>query len=374
MKTVKIIHTGDLHIGSKRTQVPGGKTEIENTFLGILDLCKKESVDFLLIAGDLFDSPYLLPSDAERIISAMAQLPNTIIAISPGNHDSACPGSIYLKHNFPPNVVVFTSFMEFVDFPEKGVRLHGAAFTDRFEKISLLQNVSPHPEFINLGVIHGDLVTDGSSSSYNPITPSAISACGLDYLAIGHIHKRTAIDKIGKTHFAYCGCPDGMGFDEIGTMGVYMGTVSRDDCNLSFVETSSRKYIIENFDVSSFTDSFGASEAILSHIKSKFGEAFANNLYRINLVGTLPASTSVDPWQIKRTLSKEVHFVDVFDSTEADITDISSLESETSLRGIFVKKMLEKISAAGDEDVTDLTNALKIGLKAFSKGVKLNDN
>ena len=119
MKMVKIIHTGDLHIGSKRTQVPGGKAEIENTFFNILDLCKTESVDFLLIAGDLFDSPYLPPSDAEKIISAMAQLPNTIIAISPGNHDFVCPGSVYLKHNFPENVVVFTSFMEFVDFPEK---------------------------------------------------------------------------------------------------------------------------------------------------------------------------------------------------------------------------------------------------------------
>lgn len=374
MKSVKIIHTGDLHIGSKRTQVPTGKTEIENTFLNILDLCKTESVDFLLIAGDLFDSPYLPPSDAERIISAMAQIPETIIAISPGNHDSACPGSIYLKHSFPKNVVVFTSFMEYIDFPEKGVRLHGAAFTDRFEKISLLQNAVPHPEFINLGVIHGDLVSDGSSSSYNPITPSAISACGFDYLAIGHIHKRTTIEKLGKTHFSYCGCPDGMGFDELGAMGVYMGTVSNNGCNLSFVETSSRKYIIESFDVTPFTDSFGASEGILSHIKSKFGEAYAKNLYRINLAGTLPASTTIDPWQIKRILSKEVHFIDVFDCTETDISDMSALESETSLRGIFVKKMLEKISAASEDEASDLTNALKLGLKAFSKGVKLNDN
>ena len=68
MKEVKILHTADLHLGAARTGVKGGKAEIENTFLRIIRLCNAESVDFLLIAGDLFDAPFVSLDDASKII------------------------------------------------------------------------------------------------------------------------------------------------------------------------------------------------------------------------------------------------------------------------------------------------------------------
>ncbi len=375
MDSVKILHTADLHLGSGRTGITGGKAEIENTFFKIINICKDESVDFLLIAGDLFDTPFVDTDLAERVISAMGQIPETTIAIAPGNHDPACPGSVYLKYSFPENVVIFSSFLEYTDFPEKNVRLWGAGFTDRFEKLSLLQSPDNiNPDAINICVLHGEVVAESTSSSYNPIYASAISKSGFDYLALGHIHKRSEILKSGSTYYSYCGCPDGMGFDELGSLGIYIGEISKSDNKLKFLETSSRKYVIESADITECQNTIDVSGRILDRLKQAYGDTFGDNLYRITLTGTLPIDTSISAGQLQSILSGTLHHVEINDQCDADIQHIEAIASETSLRGIFVGKMLDKINSALPEEQIKLKNALKIGLKSFNKGVTLNDN
>ncbi|MBQ9737609.1 MAG: DNA repair exonuclease [Clostridia bacterium] len=376
MKEVKILHTADLHLGATRTGVKGGKTEIENTFLRIIRLCDAESVDFLLIAGDLFDTPFVSSDDASKIISMLEQIPKTIVAIAPGNHDFLAPGSVYLKYKFPKNVVIFNSSTQYFDFPEKNVRLWGAAFGNRFENASLLKVDKNNfdEDTIQLCVLHGDLVSESSSSVYNPITLSSIEKSGFGYMALGHIHKRSEIQKAGNTYFAYCGCPDGMGFDETDSRGVYLGTVSKKGCDLKYTEMSSRKYIEESFDVSGCKNAFDAEALILDKIKVEFGENYAKNLYRITLLGTVSIDWAINPARLSTLLAEDLQYVEVFDQTETDIADLSLYTSESSLRGIFVKKMLEKIENASPKEQTTFKNALKIGLSSFRKEVLFNDN
>ncbi len=375
MNSVKILHTADLHLGSGRNGVKGGKAEIENTFLRIINLCKAQNVDFLLIAGDLFDTPFVSVDLASKIISAMSQIPDTVIAISPGNHDCSCPGSVYLKYDFPENVIIFNSFLEYVDFPQKNVRLWGAGFTDRFESVPLLgPDIEKAADRLNICVLHGELTAEGSTSTYNPITPSAIEKSGFDYIALGHIHKRSEIAKSGNTFFAYSGCPDGTGFDEIGALGVYTGTISKGSVNLEFLETSSRKYILENADITDCKDTFDISDKILNQLKHNYGGAFAENLYRITLTGTIPAGVSISVTQLRSVLQDTLYCAEIIDKSDADMDRIEELAAEASLRGIFVSKMLEKLKNSSESEQTLYKNALKIGLQSFSKGVTLDDN
>ncbi len=372
---VKILHTADLHIGSGRTGVKNGKAEIENTFFRIIDLCKSENIDFLLIAGDLFNSPFIPHETAEKVIFSFSKIPDTVVAISPGNHDFVCPGSVYSKYKFPENVIIFSSFLEYRDFPEKNVRLWGAGFTDRFESLPLLQvNEDENNDFLNLCVLHGEVVADNSPSTYNPIYPAAIVKSGFDYLALGHIHKFSDIEKIGKTHFAYSGSPDGMGFDETGSHGVYIGSVSKGSCELGRIELSSRQYIETSFDITTFENLFDIADSILESIKQNHPECYTKNLYRINLTGEVSASFFVDSSHLGKLLSEKLFYVEIEDKTTTDVSDLLTLASETSLRGVFVKKSLEKISAASGDEERFLKNALKIGLQAFGKEVTLNDN
>ncbi len=375
MTEIKILHTADLHIGASRTGVQTGRAEIINTFFRIINLCKTECVDFLLIAGDLFDTPFVDSDTATEIIHAMSQIPDTIVAISPGNHDCVCPGSFYLSHKFPANVVVFTSFTEHLDFPEKNVRLFGAAFTDKFEKLPLLSQ--PHnlsSDMINICVLHGDIVSSITDSDYNPITKTAIADCGYDYLALGHIHKRSEIEKINHTFFSYCGCPDGRGFDETGSHGVYLGTVGKGFCDLEYREMSSRQYIITETDISDCENNLQVSSKIINRIKEEFPQDFQNHIYNISLVGNVPLGFLPNTEQIGELLKNDLFHIRISDKTEPSLSDIKELAGENSLRGIFITKMLDMIKNADPKEATLCKQALQLGFKAFERGVNMNDN
>ncbi len=374
MAGVKILHTGDLHIGSSRTGIKNGRAEILNTFFGIIGLCKTENVDFLLIAGDLFDTPFPDSDTVGEVIQAMKQIPETIIAISPGNHDCACPGSVWLKYDFPENVCVFTAFGESVDFPGKNVRLYGAAFTDRYETLPLLSTFKELSDnFINLCVLHGDTVSGLNDSNYNPITSDAIKSSGFDYLALGHIHKRSEIEKLGNTHFAYCGCPDGRGFDEDGGRGIYLGTVSKDNCNIEYIEISSRKYILDHLDITGCSTSVEIADKVLEYIKNSYAD-YVQNLYRISLTGTISPDFVPNSGQIESALNEHLTYIRITDNTDTDFSDIHKIAKESSLRGIFVEKLLQMSESAEDKDAELYRQALKLGLRAFEKGVTLDDN
>lgn len=375
MKGIKILHTGDFHIGSSRSGVSSGRAELKNTFIRVINICKAENIDFLLISGDLFDTPFPDTETSEEIIEAMSQIPETVIAISPGNHDYICPGSVWLKNQFPDNVIIFTSFMEYYDFTEKNVRLFGAAFTDRFERIPLLSADIPVSEsMINLCVLHGQTVSALGESEYNPIPIGMITECGFDYLALGHIHKPSEIQKSGKTFYSYCGCPDGRGFDEDGSRGVYIGTIEKGKCNLEYTELSSRKYIIETLDIAGCETSNQVSSKILSYIKEKYSDNYANNLYRIYLSGIVSTDFIPDISRIEDALKSEAVYIRVYDNTEADLENISELASESSFRGIFVQKLLEMQDSADEADKELYRKALLLGLKSFERGVTLGDN
>lgn len=379
MDGLRILHAGDFHIGATRSTLGNtrgmGRAEIKNTFFKVLDICRTNSVDFLLIAGDLFDTPFPDADTVAEIIHAISQTPDTIIAISPGNHDCACPGSVYLNHTFPENVFIFTSFVEYFDFPEKNTRLYGAAFTDRFEKLPLLSGTTEiNPDMINLCVLHGDIVSSHSDSLYNPITPDTIKTSGFDYLALGHIHKRSDIQKCGNTFYAYCGCPDGKGFDEDGSRGAYLGTISKGMCNMEYIELSSRKYLLEKTDITECQNSLEISSKILDEIKQKYPRDFDNNLYRIYLTGTLSTDFSLNTIQIESILNQNLPYAKVYDNTDTDFSNIKAIAGESSLRGIFVQKMLEMTENADSNDLDTYKKALKLGLKAFEKEVLWGDN
>lgn len=374
MSTVKILHTGDFHIGSSRTGISHGKAEIKNTFFRVLDLCKSQSIDFLLIAGDLFDTPFPDSDTVQEIITAMMQIPDTIIAISPGNHDCACPGSVWLKYEFPENVYVFTGFGEYRVFPEKNVRLYGAAFTDRYERLPLLSTFGAvTSDNINICVLHGDLVSATSDSNYNPITNEAIKNSGFDYLALGHIHKRSQVERLGNTNFAYCGCPDGRGFDEEGSCGVYITELSKDKCFASYTEVCSRRYIAESFDVTGAATSAEIANNLYEHIESTYPN-HQHNLYRINLVGTVNTDFTPNTSQIQSALRDRLAYIRVTDRTDTDFSDVERIAKESTLRGMFTERLLEISKSALPEETELYREAMKLGLKAFEKEITLNDN
>lgn len=384
MNKVKIIHCADIHLGSEISSLGHlgmrRRAEIKQSFFDILQLCRQEEVQYLLIAGDLFEHAAPDKELVQEVAAEFARLDHTRVMIAPGNHDYFSEDSHYLKKEwYPDNVFIYKSTWECMDFPEDHLSIWGAGFSSMYQTVPLLkENASIHSnDNIQLGVLHGDLVTAAKESSYNPITRQQIQNSGLDYLALGHIHMRTAIQKAGNTCYSYCGCHEGRGFDELGDKGIYMGEVFQGDCDLEFVTLCKRKYIQLEVDLTGAKNDTNAAEMVSLAIYEAAGRTGAQeNLYKVILQGTLEDGVMIHIDELKAKL-QEFYYIKFSDWLEIR-ADYEMLAKEKTLKGMFVKRMLGEIGlleAKGrKKEALAYRQGLQIGLKAFNGEVKYRED
>jgi DNA repair exonuclease SbcCD nuclease subunit len=380
MNEIRLMHVADVHLGSEVATVPekqeARKKELLRTFRRITQLCKEEKMDLLLIAGDLFEGANVDPQIAASVKTYLAEVPARVF-ISPGNHDYVAMDSPYAEEDWPDNVTIFRGKMERVVLEDLKTAVYGAGFESTYVRSSLFDSQLPvEREYLNLCVVHGDLVSENQGSDYHGITPSVLSGSGMDYVALGHIHLRSPIEKAGNTWYAYPGCPEGRGFDELGEKGVYMGTISREKMDLRFRPLSQRMYLMEEMDLSEVQNEIEAEKKILALLKERYGESYEKHFYRIRVKGTMNRDQKI-PWKnVELALKEELYFVKLVDETRMAV-DYEEMAREKSLRGYFVQELFlqrKEAEKSGDEKaMARIDKALDYGMKAFEGQVGLGD-
>jgi DNA repair exonuclease SbcCD nuclease subunit len=211
---MKILHSADWHLDAPLHGQEVLKESLLTIPSRIIDLCKREQCDLVLLAGDLFDGPYTQKS-YKLLYDALAEMAVPVF-ISPGNHDFISPESPYIKEKWPENVHIFRSNqIEKTALP--GVTVWGAGYTS-MDCPGLLSGFAAEETGLQIGILHGDI---SPRSNYCPITKKQVEQSGLDYLALGHIHKGDYF-LAGNTLCAFPGCPMGKDFGEDGEKGVYI--------------------------------------------------------------------------------------------------------------------------------------------------------
>ena len=370
---VKIFHTADLHIGAEVSYL-GSKAEerrfeIASVFKNIVGYCAENKVEICLIAGDLFDSNSVAGEFAPSVFEYIKAVPETKFFYVAGNHDPLDAVSPMNSKVLPENLHVFGSEYESAVLENLGVRIIGRSFSHSSMEPKEYGKVPENDGLINVMLLHADISSD-KSNPYNPIDRDFIENSGVDYLALGHIHKRTAPTKLGKTTFAYPGCPEGHGFDEEGIKGGYLINIDKDSCDISFVRLCRRVHRIENIDISKAVSSINAADIVLSALKERHGENYRNDLYKIILSGNIEESVTLKTAEILQILKDNLYFVKLKNSTRKKY-DLEQLKCEVTLKGVFVKKMLEKINSVSENEKELYENALHIGLSAFDSEVTL---
>jgi DNA repair exonuclease SbcCD nuclease subunit len=211
-------------------------------------------------------------------------------------------------------------------------------------------------------VLHGELSAQGGVTPYGPVTAVDIAQSGLDYVALGHIHKACLPQKAGNCFYAYSGCPQGQGFDETGEKGVLVGTVEKGNVNLSLVPTAKRRYEIVKVDVGGASTCAQAAQKV----RCAAGDLLSQHLVRAVLCGEVPAWVTLTPSLIEKELD-DAFYIELEDKTTL-AKDFESLAREQSLQGLFVAKLLRKIEEAGDDANARRTAelALRMGLAAMA--------
>lgn len=374
MEKIKILQTGDLHFDTPFKDLSKSlslisKEELLEVFTKIIDICIFEDVKVLLLTGDIFDN---LTVDKKTLIFLKSQLErinNIKVFISPGNHDPYNDTSFYRLIDWPSNVYIFKSEIENYLIEELNLVVWGAAFNEKYIKKSILKDINIIENYINIMTIHGDISNVDGGNDYNPMTLRDIENSNLDYIGIGHRHSFSGIKKEKNTFYAYAGCPQGRGFDELGDKGVIIGEVSKGYVDLDFRKTSKRNYYHVEVDITGTLGYEEIKNKVLSEIKKEDRE---NNFYKIDLKGEIESYLNINEKIILEKLKDEFYFLKLKDKTEVKL-DLDKILKDYSIKGVYARKLLEK-QTQKEEDEEIIKMALKLGIQSLSDGeIKLND-
>ena len=318
---MKILHSADWHLDAPMTGYSEAQAEVLRRELRkipekIAKLCLAENCDLLILAGDLFDGSYTRESmTAVRTALKSVQIP---VIITPGNHDFCDGNSPYEKEEWPSNVHIFTQpKLETISLPELDCRIYGAGYSS-MDCPGLLKDFRAEgDERWHICVLHGDPTS--ASSPYCPVTKVQIQESGLDYLAMGHIHKGGSF-RAGETLCAWPGCPMGRGFDELGAKGVIIAQLA-DGISAGFVPLDTPRFYDEEVEVGD--DPAASVSALLPAVDS-------SDFYRITLTGY---SSCVDISAIQKQFA-HIPNLELRDETLPEM-DLWSSIGEDSLEGVY---------------------------------------
>lgn len=329
---LKILHAADLHLGSPFASVDAsGRArlrEAQRRLPGLLaDLCCREQCDLVLLAGDVFDGP--VSRDVVDNLKRALERCRVPVFIAPGNHDYCSPDSPWEREEWPGNVYIFRGNLRAVDLPSLNCRIYGAGYRS-MDCPGLLEGFHAEGELRwKLAVLHGDpLYVSGPCC---PVTSAQVRQSGLDYLALGHIHRAGSF-RAGQTLCAWPGCPMGRGWDETGDKGVYLVSLG-DTVEISAVRLNLPRFF--ELTAACQGDCRAALETVLP-------AASSGDFYRVTLTGT----GKPDVEALKQQFS-HLGGLEIRDETQ-EPGDLWEHTGTDSLRGVYFRMLQEQLEHADE--------------------------
>ncbi|EQC2226973.1 TPA: exonuclease SbcCD subunit D [Listeria monocytogenes] len=249
MKEIQFLHMADLHldspfIGLSTLPQPLFSAMQESTFQSlerITTVAIKEAVDFVLIAGDIYDSEDQSVRAQARFAKEMKRLEaaNIPVFMIHGNHDFTEKHKEKLA--LPSNVHVFSEQVEVMSHKTAtgvSVNIYGFSYNERHIRSSRVgeYKIQGDADF-HIALLHGSEVSSSEEHDvYAPFRVQEISKKGFDYWALGHIHKRQLLAETPSIY--YPGNIQGRNRKESGEKGASIITLSEASTTIDFIGTS----------------------------------------------------------------------------------------------------------------------------------------
>ena len=190
------VHCADLHLGSRfwgvrQTDTKLGDRLYKSTFESfsrIVDITK-EKADFMVISGDIYDELVETPRTRAFFASEMERVEKDCFIVT-GNHDSVHGWSDSIP--YPPNVHQFGKDPETLTVNVRGmeVEITGVSYSGNHTNENLASKLKGKQGIFTIGVVHCSLSSMGAGDGYAPCSEEDLKGRGIDYWALGHIHKK----------------------------------------------------------------------------------------------------------------------------------------------------------------------------------------
>ena len=261
MRPVRFVHAADLHLDAPFAGVDASDPRVRaalvastlEAFERIATLCIEEAVDFLLIAGDVYDNSRSMAAQLffqrQAVRLSEAGVP---VFIARGNHDPADGWSA--GPTLPSSVRYFsTREVEAIPVEADGevlCTLYGRGYERAAETRDLAKGFArANTGGVAIGVLHTNVGGREGVANYAPASMEDLRAANMDYWALGHIHKPEVLSE--SPAIVYAGCPQGRSPKEDGVRGCYLVEISAGHTEMRFMPTASIVWERLTFDVSS---------------------------------------------------------------------------------------------------------------------------
>src|SRR4051812_7615375 len=208
MRPIRFLHAADLHLDSPfRGHVetagdfgPAIREATFATFHRIIDTAIAEKVDFVLLAGDLYDARDRSLRAQLRLRDGLGRLDDARIRsyVVHGNHDPLSGRAAQVT--LPPLAHVFDSAIATVEVKRDwetiatvtGVSYARAEVTDNLAAQFPEPGSSPYA----IALLHANLGGDSAHANYAPCTRDDLASRKFRYWALGHVHQQ-AVHALG---------------------------------------------------------------------------------------------------------------------------------------------------------------------------------
>lgn len=241
---MKFLHAADLHLDTPFVGINDFSKELQKKLQdstyqaarNLFDTALTEEVDFVILAGDIFDdtdsslkAQMFLRDEFEKLNQA-----DIAVYLIYGNHDYY--RNNFAVVNFPENVHIFeqdvsTKTLTTSDGVKVGIT--GFSYYQQHINQAVVKSYPSRGDFdYQIGILHAGVGDD----NYAPFQINDLIQKGYDYWALGHIHKREVL--CDSPAIVYPGDIQGRNQNETTPKGFYIVTVEDHLTKLKFVKSS----------------------------------------------------------------------------------------------------------------------------------------
>lgn len=310
MATSYFLHAADLHLGAQLKSL-GDKisaekaeyirNEVRLVFDDMINLAIERDVEFIVLAGDVYDHAENDPGAKQRVYRGFRRLKEKGIRVFVvhGNHDPVGK-KMSAVNDAPSNVHVFKHGV----VGEEKVQLRngvevtvaGISFETEAESENLALKFSSVTGSTIVGVLHtnvGGIGSAGGHHNYAPCSQEDLKNSPVNYWALGHIHDRQVVET-PRGFWAYPGNLQGRSTKatECGAKGVLVVGIS-DSGRVEipeFVPVDRVRFQRVSVSCSECDSDIQVLEKVLQKVQETVhGNSGLPTLIRLELVGRTPA-------------------------------------------------------------------------------------
>lgn len=348
---LKLLHTSGLSLGASLEHfgsLAGARREdFFHTFEGLVDTAIRQEVQVFLVTGDLFATPRPERDCLQRVqdgLNALVEAGIRPVLLPGAGEEGLTADAVYRRGELPGMLLPPRGGTREVDIGGQQVRFVVAGG----------DSPAPLDNGIDIGVAAdgGEFLAGSRGDSWRPA-----------YLALGGRGDFQLLERGGVVFGCRPGAPEGRDFSETGPRFTALAEVGTEGCRVEALPISSRQLLVRSVELNGGED----EGELLARVRQELEPRAA---VQLTLGG--PVEQPLDLAALREAAGGGCFFLELRDRTSLAASRlVARLADEDTVRGLCLRKVLERLGKAQQEERELLELALReiLGrLQVFSGG------